>query len=117
MKPLTTSFGQGHLELLLVVVLNAAGNVLLKVGTAPRWPVIAGFSLVSLTGLGFFVLSVLLYARALHTVPLSEAQIIVAAQYAVTIVAAVVLLGEHVSLSRWLGVALMAAGIYLCFRQ
>ena len=62
-------------------------------------------------GLASFGAAGLIYAVVLRSLPLNVAQSFTAAQFIATILAAALVLGEPVTGARWLGIALIAAGI------
>lgn len=109
----------GYLALALVVAGNAAGNVLLKIGAGVSDSRQMLFGLVAwqtLLGMACFGFGLLAYAWALKQFELHAAQIIVSLQYVLAIFLATWLLGEHISAGKWAGIALIAAGLYLCMR-
>lgn len=111
--------GLGFLALGLVILGNAVGNVLLKVGAGISDRQHLWFGIVAwqtLAGMACFGFGLIAYAWALKQFDLHMAQIIVSLQYVLAIFLAVWLLGEHVSMSKWLGIGLIAAGLYLCTR-
>jgi len=108
----------GFAALALVIVGNAAGNVLLKLGANPN----AGrqlfglFAWQTVAGVACFGFGILAYAWALKYMDLHIAQIVVSLQYITVIALAVLLLGEQISLMQWCGIALIAAGLFVCTR-
>lgn len=109
----------GYLALALVVIGNAAGNVLLKLGAGVNDSRQMLFGLVAwqtLLGMACFGFGLLAYAWALKQFELHAAQIIVSLQYVLAIFLAMWLLGEHISPAKWAGIALIATGLYLCMR-
>lgn len=91
------------------------GNLLLKVGVSEQgmstnWPL----SLLNLkTALGalIFCFALLLYMMVLKTTPLNLAQSIFSTQFVLVIIAANIILGEPISLHRWVGIAFIAVGL------
>ena len=108
----------GFVALALVVLGNAAGNVLLKLGASPNANrfVFGLFSWQTLAGIACFGFGIVAYAWALKHIDLHVAQIVVSVQYITVIALASLLLGEQISLSQWSGIALIAAGLFICLR-
>jgi len=108
----------GFAALALVVLGNAAGNVLLKLGaSASANRVIFGmFCWQTLAGIACFGFGIIAYAWALKHIDLHVAQIVVSVQYITVIALASLLLGEQISPSQWSGIALIAAGLFVCLR-
>jgi drug/metabolite transporter (DMT)-like permease len=108
----------GFAALALVIIGNAAGNVLLKIGANPN----AGrqlfglFAWQTIAGVACFGFGILAYAWALKHMDLHVAQIVVSLQYITVIALAALLLGEQISLSQWCGMALIAVGLFVCTR-
>lgn len=108
----------GILALALVIVGNAAGNVLLKLGASNQ----AAYGLFhfvawqTIAGVACFGSAIFFYAFALKQFDLHTAQIVVSVQYVVVILLANQLLGEHIGHMQWFGIALIAAGLYFCSR-
>jgi len=102
---------------LLVVAMIActvAANLLLKSGAAmgqaqgaPWWAV----NWRILAGLASFGAAGLVYTVVLRWIPLNVAQSFTAAQFIATILAASLVLSEPITGPRWIGIALIAAGI------
>lgn len=108
-----------YLALALVVVANAIGNVLLKLGSTTGrsgYLVLGAVPIPTLAGIGCFALAIVLYAWALRVVELHFAQIVVSLQYVAVIALSVVLLGEQISPQRWIGIALILVGLLICAR-
>ncbi len=119
MEPTLLPRAAGYLALIGVVLGNAAGNVLLKLGAmdaSPRWLVAGRVPWQTLAGIGCFAFGVIAYAWALKRFELHMAQVLVSVQYVATISLATLLLGESISPLKWLGIALIALGIALCLR-
>jgi drug/metabolite transporter (DMT)-like permease len=109
----------GFAALGLVVVGNAAGNVLLKIGAdvVDRQRMLFGIvAWQSVLGMACFGFGLIAYAWALKQFDLHAAQIVVSLQYVLAIFLAVWLLGEQISPSKWLGIGLIAIGLYVCTR-
>ena len=99
-----------------MILFTVIANLLLKTGAMmgreaggewwmqlANWRILAAFS--------SFAVAVLFYTWLLRTVPLNVAQSFTAAQFVFTILAAAAILGEPVGGVRWIGIALIAAGI------
>jgi drug/metabolite transporter (DMT)-like permease len=67
----------------------------------------------SVAGLSLFGCGGIVYAFLLRRVPLNIAQSFTAAQFVGVIVAASLVLGEPISLGRWLGIACISFGIFV----
>jgi len=108
----------GFIALALVILGNAAGNVLLKLGANPNANriVFGLFGWQTALGVLCFGFGVIAYAWALKHVDLHVAQIVVSVQYIAVITLAAVLLGEQITLQQWAGIALIAAGLFVCMR-
>lgn len=107
----------GWLALGIVIVGNAAGNVLLKLGanSVRERPALLGFiNWQTVAGAACFALGLVAYTWALRQFQLHNAQIIVSLQYVVAIWAAGWLLGEHIGMTQWIGIVLIAAGLWIC---
>lgn len=108
----------GFVALAVAIAGNAAGNILLKLGAAPGvdrfFFGIVGWQ--TLAGIACFAVNVIFYAWALKQFDLHVVQIVVSLQYIVVIGLAALLLGENVSLTQWCGIALIAAGLFVCSR-
>jgi drug/metabolite transporter (DMT)-like permease len=115
--------------LLTGVLLNAGAQLLLKAGTnvlgvitltAEDWP--AQFGRLALEphivgGLACYAVSVLVWIIGLSRVPVSIAYPMLSLGYIVNAVAAQYLLGEAVTLSRWIGIAFIVGGVWLVARS
>ncbi len=108
----------GYAAFAAVIAFNAGGNLLLKIGAeAPPERQLLGIgSWLSLAGIACFALAIIAYAWTLRHFPLHVAQIIVSAQYLLTIALAASVLGEQISPTRWLGIGLIVVGLYFCSR-
>jgi len=107
----------GFLALGLVVIGNACGNVLLKLGANARGPALFGpVAWQTLGGVACFGAGIGLYAWALRQFELHVAQVVVSLQYVAAMFLASWVLGEQISPGQWLGIALIAAGLYMCLR-
>ena len=93
------------------------GNLLLKTGVqhpgvATVWPL----SLLNgrtLLGAVTFCLAMVFYMMVLKRTTLNLAQSIFALQFVLVIIAANVILGEPIGLQRWLGIGLIATGLFV----
>lgn len=103
----------------LVIVGNALGNLLLKLGadTPAGRPMLFGLlPWQTVAGIGCFGLGILAYAWALKYFQLHSAQIVVSLQYVAAILLAALVLGEHISPMKWFGIGLIALGLFVCTR-
>jgi drug/metabolite transporter (DMT)-like permease len=108
----------GFFALGLVIAGNAAGNIFLKLGAGAP-PEKALFGLLSwqtIVGIACFAFGILAYAWALKHIELHVAQIAVSLQYVAVIGLAAVLLGEQVTMNQWVGIALIALGLFVSSR-
>ena len=108
----------GFAALAIVIIGNAAGNVLLKLGAGPNVnrSLFGVFAWQTIGGIACFGFGILAYAWALKHMDLHVAQIVVSLQYVTVILLAALLLGEQISLSQWIGMALIAIGLVVCMR-
>ncbi len=111
------------------VLLNAGAQLLLKAGTnvlgvitlsADNW--LTQFGRMALEphiggGLACYVVSVVVWIMGLSRVPVSIAYPMLSLGYIVNAVAAHYLFGESVTLSRWLGIGFIVAGVWLVARS
>jgi drug/metabolite transporter (DMT)-like permease len=104
--------------LAFVILANAAGNVLLKIGanSAASRLLFGLCSWQTAAGISCFGLSVLAYAWALKHIELHVAQIVVSLQYITVIALSVLLLREQISVAQWWGIALIGLGLVVCTR-
>lgn len=111
----------GYAFLALALTLNAAANVLLKVGAARLGPIVGpGLALrvardwQLLLGLLLFALNVVFYAAALTRLDLSVAYpIMVAGGILIVVAIAAFVLGEAVTPLQGLGLLLLLVGVVL----
>lgn len=109
----------GFAALGAVILASAAANLLLKLGARNA---VAGrlwfgvFAWQTLLGLASFGCGAIFYAWALKVIDLHVAQSVMAIQYVVIVLLAATVLGERVPPSHWMGMGLIAAGLYLCMR-
>lgn len=104
------------LIILLLVLFAAAGNLFLKVGAGRldfgNLPFgVLNWQLAS--GLCLFAFAFIFYVVLLRFVPLNLAQAFMALQFAATITAAVVVLGEGISALRLLGLSVILLGVVI----
>lgn len=103
----------------LVIAGNSLGNLLLKLGAnvSDARQLIFGFvAWQTLAGMSCFAAGLLAYAWALKQFDLHAAQIVVSTQYIAAIFLAAWILGEHISPMKWLGIGLIALGLFICAR-
>lgn len=107
------------LALAAVIVLNATGNIFLKLGaddTHQRAAFLGIFNWQTIVGIACFGLGLIAYSLALRRFELHAAQIALSLQYVLAILLAGWLLREHVGLMQWFGIVLIAIGLYICTR-
>ena len=111
------------------VLLNAGAQLLLKAGTNAVghfefsreniWPI--GWKLATephiMGGLGFYVISVVVWIMALSRVEVSIAYPMLSIGYVVNALAAWWLFGEAVSLTRLAGIGVIILGVYIVSRS
>jgi drug/metabolite transporter (DMT)-like permease len=114
--------------LLTGVMLNAGAQLLLKAGTnalgvitlSDDWGRQLGRVAIEphiVAGLGCYVVSVAVWIVGLSRVPVSIAYPMLSLGYMVNAVAAHYLLGEDVTVSRWLGIGFIIVGVWLVARS
>ena len=115
--------------IMIGVMLNAAAQLLLKAGTnvlgvitltADNWP--SQFGRMALephivAGLACYVVSVVAWIVGLSRVPVSIAYPMLSLGYIINAIAAHYLLGEAVTLSRWVGIGFIIVGVWLVARS
>ena len=109
----------GYVALALVILGNAAGNILLKIGANAAKSNKLLFGLLpwqTLAGIACFAFGVLIYSWALGRIELHVAQIILSLQYVLVIGLAAAFLGEAISMQAWFGIGFIALGLLLCSR-
>ena len=108
-----------HLVTLLLILASASctvsANLVLKLGAGGSgigsvWPLTVVNGRVVLAAFTF-AMAFVFYTMILRRLPLSLAQAILSMQFVLVILAANVLLDEPVGTVRWIGIALMAAGL------
>jgi drug/metabolite transporter (DMT)-like permease len=113
--------------LLTGVLLNAGAQLLLKAGTnalgvirLDDWGGQLGRVALEphiVAGLGCYVVSVAVWIVGLSRVPVSIAYPMLSLGYVVNAIAAHYLLGEDVTVSRWLGIGFIIVGVWLVARS
>lgn len=93
------------------------GNLLLKTGVQHRgvssiWP-LSLLNMQTLLGALSFCFAMIFYMMVLKRTALNLAQSIFALQFVLVIIAANVILGEPIGLQRWIGISLIAAGLFV----
>ena len=108
-----------HLYTILLIAASVGftvtANLTLKIasrgaGIGDWWPLSIINSRVVMAAAAF-AMAFVFYTMLLKRLPLSLAQSVISAQFVIVILAANVLLGETVGTVRWLGIALVAAGL------
>ena len=102
---------------LAAVTFTVTANLVLKTGTQKQglgtiWPLTVVNAQV-IVAAGAFALAFLFYTMLLKRIPLSLAQAILSVQFVLVVLAANVLLHEHVGSVRWVGIALVALGLVI----
>ncbi len=118
-----------YLFLFVALVLNAAANLLLKYATLQRTDQLTTttggltgiiqtyLSIPFVAGLVCFALNVLIYTQALKKLPLSLAYpLMVSLGYLIIVVVSAFWFGERLSVTRYLGIGLMLAGLWFAVR-
>lgn len=109
-------------QLGLEALLVTAAETFLKIGasqtsaagTAAEWSGVSGLTSVWVwIGIGFFASSFISWAYVLRHLPLSIAYPLSNSVYILVPISAWLFLGEHISARRWLGVAIVVAGLAL----
>jgi drug/metabolite transporter (DMT)-like permease len=99
-----------------VVSCTVAANLMLKVGAAVPPAERMFFGILgwkSAAGLVLFGLGGIVYAILLRSISLNLAQVFAASQFVGVVLAAGLVLGEPISLARWVGIAFVSFGILL----
>lgn len=101
------------LLLAAMISCTVVANLLMKLGAGDETSaaLLGILSWRTLIGLSSFASAAVLYSIVLKTLPLNLAQAYAAAQFVAVICAAAFLLGEPISLVRWVGIACIALGI------
>ncbi len=115
--------------LLTGVLLNAAAQLLLKAGTnatgvlslTDSSPLDLAWKMATQTqfvlGIACYAISVVVWIFGLSRVPVSVAYPLLSIGYIVNAIAAHYLLGEAVTLARWLGIGFIVFGVFLVARS
>jgi multidrug transporter EmrE-like cation transporter len=114
--------------LLCGVLLNAAAQLFLKAGTnalgvltlSRDWPNMLwrmATEVHVIAGLACYAVSVVVWIIGLSRVPVSMAYPLLSLGYVVNAIAAYYLFGEAVTLTRWLGIGFIIAGVWLVARS
>lgn len=104
------------LGLVAMISCTVVANLLMKLGATTPSADRVLFSMIDwkvLAGLAAFGCAALFYAALLETIPLNVVQSFAAAQFIAVIIAANQILAEPISPARWVGIALIAAGIFV----
>ena len=99
------------------MVCTVIGNLLLKVGAGEKgvstiWP-LSLLNMQTFLGAITFSLAMVFYIMVLKRTALNLAQSIFAAQFVFVILAANIILDEPIGIYRWLGIALIALGLFV----
>jgi multidrug transporter EmrE-like cation transporter len=114
--------------LLLGVALNAAAQLGLKAATRATGTIAidsslwrSGMTLATSTpfwlALCAYGVSVIVWTIGLSRVPVSQAYPVLSLGYVVTALAAWIMLGEALSLTRWVGIGVIMVGVWLVVRS
>lgn len=102
------------LGLIAMMCCTVIANLLMKLGATTPAAERFFFGIVDwkmAAGLVAFGCAVVVYAMLLQSIPLNLVQSLAAAQFIAVIVASKLVLAEPISATRWVGVALIAAGL------
>jgi len=102
------------LGIAVMIACTAAANILLKLGAATplsERPILGLLAWQSCAGVAAFGGALIIYAVLLQWLPLNVAQSFAALQFIAVIAASSYFLAEPISPARWLGIALIAAGV------
>jgi drug/metabolite transporter (DMT)-like permease len=102
--------------LVAMISCTVVANIFMKLGagasSSERWlSGIAGSKTIA--GMAFFLCAMLIYAWLLTKMPLNLAQSLASAQFISVILASSIVLAEPIPNIRWLGIALITAGIVI----
>ena len=111
------------------ITIGAMGSILLKIGAGHLGHIEIGSfqqmiqfvfrlltDLTALAGMTMYFLSGLIWSYLLTKLDISFVQPILALTYVATPILAIVLLGEHVPLLRWVGIAVIVLGVVIVAR-
>ena len=121
MIPLIFAFG---------IAMGAFGGILMKIGATHMgiihinsFPDLIAFLFklftepASLAGVVLYFLSAVVWSYLLTKLDISFVQPILALTYVVTPILAILILGEHVTLMRWVGIAVIIIGVVIVARS
>jgi drug/metabolite transporter (DMT)-like permease len=101
-----------------MVACTVIANLLLKTGAVsgraaggPWWSQVLNGHVLG--GYAVFAVSAMFYTLVLRTVPLNVAQSFTAAQFIAVVLSSAIVLSEPIGTTRWIGIAMIAAGIIL----
>ncbi len=102
--------------LVVMIACTVTANLLMKLGATTPAVERFFFGIVDwkmVVGIIAFACAALIYAALLETIPLNVVQSFAAAQFIAVIVASNQILAEPIPTVRWIGIALIAAGIFV----
>lgn len=109
----------GYAALGMVILGSSLGNVFFKMGAHAGLADAPFFGLLrwqTIIGVGCFGLGAVAYAWALKQFDLHVAQIVVSLQFVSVIALSFFFFGEQISTNQWIGIALIALGLFVCSR-
>jgi drug/metabolite transporter (DMT)-like permease len=106
----------GFAALGVVILGSSLGNVLLKLGAGNPHALFGLAAWQTVAGILSFGAGLLAYSWALRQFDLHTAQIVISLQYVSVILLSYFLLGEHIAVNEWAGIALIGAGLFVCTR-
>lgn len=104
------------IALIVMISCTVVANLFMKIGAMVPSSERVLFDLLSwksLFGIFVFGCAALIYAWLLHWLPLNVVQSFAAAQFVAVIIASSVVLSEEIPLARWIGILLIATGIFV----
>jgi drug/metabolite transporter (DMT)-like permease len=103
------------LAFMAMISFTVLANILLKTGAVLASPgqLHQLFNWRVILGLGSFALAAVFYVLVLQWLPLNVAQSFAAAQFVAVILASAWLLSEPIGPTQWLGIVLIALGIFV----
>lgn len=112
------------------IIVGAVGGILMKIGAAHIGPVqIDSFQqlftflfklftdLTTLSGMGLYFLSAVIWSYLLTKLEISFVQPILALTYVATPILAIIFLREQVPLMRWVGILIIIVGVFVVARS
>lgn len=103
-----------------MIALTVCGNLLLKTGAAAALGSSQGLlrflNGYVVAGIAAFAAAAAIYLIVLQWLPLNVAQSYLSAQYVAVVLAAALVLSEPIGQGQWIGIALIAAGLFLVGR-